>query len=124
MYTATLPNFLANLQAHLSEALPAYLNTTEIQAVDLRTSQQWLRTMVWKLSVSHPYLASVAHENALDFKYPVEITRDVLAMSPAFTQQTLDVCGIGLVRNKHGLCHRFSTSFLSSVAKLSINFSS
>ncbi|TKA37997.1 hypothetical protein B0A54_10601 [Friedmanniomyces endolithicus] len=37
--------YLAQLQQQLSDALPVYLNSTESQAVDLRCSQQWLRTM-------------------------------------------------------------------------------
>ncbi|KAI5203478.1 hypothetical protein E4T42_09099 [Aureobasidium subglaciale] len=89
--------WLARLQNQLSEALPAYLHSTESQAVDLRTSQQWLRTMVWQLSISHGYLSSAAADSAMSFKYPIEISRDLIAATSGFSQSAMEVHGIGLV---------------------------
>ncbi|KAG9982469.1 hypothetical protein KCU72_g22359, partial [Aureobasidium melanogenum] len=89
--------WLARLQNQLSEALPAYLHSTESQAVDLRTSQQWLRTMVWQLSISHGYLSSAAADNTMSFKYPIEISRDLIAATSGFSQAAMEVHGIGLV---------------------------
>ena len=43
----TTAGWICNLQRQLSEALPQYLRSTEIQAVDLKTCQQWLRVMIW-----------------------------------------------------------------------------
>lgn len=43
----TTAEWISSLQRQLSEALPRYLKTTETQAVDLKTSQQWLRIMIW-----------------------------------------------------------------------------
>ena len=90
--------WLAQLQQQLSDALPAYLQCTESQAVDLRCSQQWLRTMVWQLSISHGFLSSAAEENAMSFKYPIEISRDLVASAGHFSQAAMEVHGIGLVR--------------------------
>jgi len=89
--------WLARLQNQLSDALPAYLHCTESQAVDLRTSQQWLRTMVWQLSISHGYLSSAATDTAMSFKYPIEISRDLIAQSSGFSQASMEIHGIGLV---------------------------
>ncbi|KAL1311171.1 hypothetical protein AAFC00_001370 [Neodothiora populina] len=89
--------WLARLQNQLSDALPTYLHCTESQAVDLRTSQQWLRTMVWQLSISHGYLSSAAQESAMSFKYPIEISRDLIAQSSGFSQGSMEIHGIGLV---------------------------
>lgn len=91
--------WLAQLQQQLSDALPEYLHSTESQAVDLRTSQQWLRTMVWQLSISHGFLSSAAAENAMSFKFPIEISRDLVASASQFSQQAMEVHGIGLVRH-------------------------
>ena len=93
--------WLARLQNQLSDALPAYLHCTESQAVDLRTSQQWLRTMVWQLSISHGYLSSAAAESAMSFKYPIEISRDLIAQSSGFSQGSMEVHGIGLVSDTY-----------------------
>ncbi|KAF2837896.1 hypothetical protein M501DRAFT_908623, partial [Patellaria atrata CBS 101060] len=95
--TDCLPTWLISLQTQLRELLPEYLDVTEVQVVDLRTSQQWLRTMVWQLSISHGFISSVAADNAMNFKYPIEISRDLLAMSTQFSQQAMEVHGIGLV---------------------------
>jgi hypothetical protein len=95
--TGCTTDFLARLQQQLSEALPIYIQSTESQAVDLRCSQQWLRTMVWQLSISHGYLSSVANENAMSFRYPIEISRDLVAATSGFSQKSMEVHGIGLI---------------------------
>lgn len=90
-------NWLAHLQQQLSEALPTYLDCTEAEVVDLRISQQWLRTMVWQLSMSYGFLSSTADENALTFTYPIEVSREVIATSKQFSQKAMEVHGIGFV---------------------------
>lgn len=89
--------WLARLQQQLSDALPLYLQCTESQAVDLRCSQQWLRTMVWQLSISHGFLSSAASDNAMSFKYPIDISRDLVHSASQFSQSAMEVHGIGLV---------------------------
>ncbi|KAI9839132.1 MAG: hypothetical protein M1819_003125 [Sarea resinae] len=89
--------WLAQLQKQLADALPANLESTEGQAADLRTSQQWLRTMVWQLSTSNGYLSSTSTEESMRFSYPIEIARDLLLVTGHFSQQSMEVHGIGLV---------------------------
>lgn len=89
--------FLSQLQQALSDALPQYLQSTESQAVDLRCSQQWLRMMVWQLSISHGLLSSTAADNAMSFQFPIEVSRDLLAATTQYSQQAMEVHGIGLV---------------------------
>lgn len=89
--------WLARLQQQLSDALPQYLQCTESQAVDLRCSQQWLRTMVWQLSISHGFLSSAAAENAMSFKFPIEVSRDLVQSASQFSQQAMEVHGVGLI---------------------------
>ncbi|KJX93866.1 c6 zinc finger domain containing protein [Zymoseptoria brevis] len=89
--------WLARLQQQLSDALPTYLQCTETQAVDLRCSQQWLRTMVWQLSISHGFLSSAAADNAMSFKFPIEVSRDLVQSASQFSQQSMEVHGIGLI---------------------------
>lgn len=43
----TTVDWISSLQKQLADALPVYLRSTEAQAVDLKTSQQWLRVMIW-----------------------------------------------------------------------------
>lgn len=91
------PSYLAALQKQLTDALPTYLNSTENQTADLRTSQQWLRTMVWQLSMQNGYLSSTCEDPSMTFQYPVDISRDLLSMTSQFSQQSMEVHGIGLV---------------------------
>ncbi|KAF2477284.1 uncharacterized protein BDR25DRAFT_45191 [Lindgomyces ingoldianus] len=91
------PSWITQLQTQLSEALPTFLECTEIQAVDLRISQQWLRTMVWQLCVSQGLVSSMTSDTAMTFKYPIEISRDLLSMMHQFSQQAMEVHGVGLI---------------------------
>lgn len=91
------PAYLAALQKQLTDALPTYLNSTENQTADLRTSQQWLRTMVWQLSIQNGCLSSNSDDPSMTFNYPVEIARDLVSMTSQFSQQSMEVHGIGLV---------------------------
>jgi hypothetical protein len=89
--------WLAGLQQKLTDALPATLNTTEIQVADLKTSQQWLRTIVWQLSISNGYLSSSSTDSSMTFKYPIEVARDLLTITGQLSRQSMEVHGIGLV---------------------------
>ncbi|KAH8815955.1 hypothetical protein F5884DRAFT_203560 [Xylogone sp. PMI_703] len=91
------PAYLSALQKQLSDALPTYLNSTENQAADLRTSQQWLRTMVWQLSMQNGYLSSNNEDPTMTFQYPVEISRDLISMTSQFSHQSMEVHGLGLI---------------------------
>lgn len=93
--------WVINLQKQLSDALPLYLESTETQAVDLRTSQKWLRIMVWQLSISHRLLSSTAHDESMTFQYPIELSRELLTEVGQFSQESMEAHGIGLVSCKH-----------------------
>jgi hypothetical protein len=101
------PTWISQLQSRLSEALPTYLECTEIQAVELRITQQWLRTMVWQMCVSQGLVSSVTTDSAMTFKYPIEISRDLLSMTQQMPQQAMEVHGIGLVSTL-GTCRKLS----------------
>ncbi|PNS20459.1 Transcriptional activator protein acu-15 [Sphaceloma murrayae] len=89
--------WLIQLQQQLSSALPAYLQSTETQAVDLRVSQQWLKTMIWQLSISQGYLSSQAPDSSMTFNFPIELSRDMVAAASTFSKMAMEVHGIGLV---------------------------
>jgi Fungal specific transcription factor domain len=89
--------WLAQLQQQLSDVLPPKLNSTATQAADIVTSQQWLRTMVWQLSITNGYLSSTSSNSSMTFKYPIEIAKDLMADVSNLPQQALEVHGIGLI---------------------------
>jgi hypothetical protein len=92
-----VPSWLVQLQQQLSEALPNYLEGTETQVVDLKMSQQWLKIMIWQLAISHGFISSMASDNTLSFKFPIEISRDLVEMSADFSQRAMEVHGSGVV---------------------------
>jgi hypothetical protein len=89
--------YLSALQRQLHEALPAYLNSTETQEADLRTSQQWLRAMVWQFSCQGGYLSSESNDPSMTYGYPVEIARDLVSMTSQYSRNSMEVHGVGLV---------------------------
>lgn len=91
------PLTLARLQQQLTEALPPFLSTTESQAADLRTSQQWLRTMVWQLSIANGFLSSTSLDTSMTFRYPIEIAKDLVEVTRQFSKQSMEIHGIGLI---------------------------
>ncbi|KAI9724832.1 MAG: hypothetical protein M1812_000108 [Candelaria pacifica] len=89
--------WLSRLQQQLSKALPARHDGTENQVADLRTSQQWLRMIVWQLSISNGYLSSSSAQPAMTFQYPIEIARDLATVTGQISHRSMEVHGIGLV---------------------------
>ncbi|OBT61751.1 hypothetical protein VE03_09109 [Pseudogymnoascus sp. 23342-1-I1] len=90
-------SYLSALQKQLSESLPAYLNSTESQAAELRVNQQWLRNVVWQLGISNGCVSSGNDNPSMTFQYPVEISRDLIAMTAGFSPHSMDVHGVALV---------------------------
>jgi len=95
-----VPSWLSQLQKQLSDALPTYLESTEIQAVDIRMSQCWLKTMVWQLAISHGFISSMSSDTSLTFRYPIDISRELVELSNEFSQHAMEVHGIGLVSHR------------------------
>ena len=52
---------------------------------------------MWQLSISHGFLSSAAEDNALSFKFPIEVSREVVSSAASFSQTAYEVHGIGLV---------------------------
>lgn len=91
------PAWLAQLQTQLTDAVPAYLECTEPQAVEIRITQQWLRAQAWQLCVGQGLVSSVSNDAPLTFKFPIEIARDLLSMTHQFSHPAMEVHGAGLV---------------------------
>ena len=92
------PDWILALQQQLDEALPKYLDSTATQAVDLKTSQQWLKIMTWQLSTSQKLLSSKAKNSALTLKFPIELSREMVTQASQFQREAMEVHGIGLIK--------------------------
>lgn len=92
--------WLSNLQQQLYDALPPNLDTTGSQAADIKITQQWLRIMVWQLSITNGYLSSHSTNSAMTFRYPIEVARDLIQDLEQLSLASMEVHGVGLVRSR------------------------
>ncbi|MCJ1382526.1 hypothetical protein MMC17_005639 [Xylographa soralifera] len=90
--------WLSNLQRQLEEALPKELNCPEAQEADLRISQQWLKIVVWQMSTASGCLSSTSTDAFMSFTYPIDVSKEIFAITSRLSPQAIEVHGIGLVR--------------------------
>lgn len=89
--------WLAGLQRQLDEALPVDINCPEAQEADLRISQQWLKIVIWQMSTASGCLSSTSADVFLSFTYPIDVSKEVVAITNRLSRQAVEVHGIGLV---------------------------
>lgn len=89
--------YLSQVQARLSVALPRILECTDIQVVELRVTQQWLRAIAWKLCVTRACTDTEARSDLLFGASPIEISEELLSMTHYFPQQAMNTLGVALV---------------------------
>ncbi|EAW15339.1 Zn(II)2Cys6 transcription factor [Aspergillus clavatus NRRL 1] len=96
-HTTCSPEGLIQLDEHIRNAVPADLELPDILMADLRVSQQWLRTMIWQLSTTAGFLSSKATHPCMEFRYPLEIARDLSMATWKLSPQSMETHGIGLI---------------------------
>lgn len=88
---------LVQLEDHLQSAVPTDLELPDILMADLRVSQQWLRTMIWQLATSAGFLSSTPTHPCLDFRYPLQIARDLSLATWKLSRDSMETHGMGLI---------------------------
>lgn len=97
-HTSCSPDMLIWLDEHLLNAVPQGPDQVpDVQMADLRVSQQWLRTMIWQLSTSLGLLSSNSTHKCMDFRYPLQIARDLAFATWKLPLDSMAAHGIGLV---------------------------
>jgi hypothetical protein len=97
-----VPNTCANAawitraQTQLLEAVPARIECTEAQEVQIRITQQWLQLHIWQLSLCQGLVSSVSNDDSLTSKHPIEIAGDLIISDQSFGQ-AMEAHGTGLV---------------------------
>ena len=90
--------WLTRLQKDLTQSMPPDLRVTEVQEVDLKTTQLWLRSIVWQLSTASGCLSSMPADKSMNFSYPIEIARELVELTGRVSFASMEAHGIGLVR--------------------------
>jgi len=71
--------------------------TLETHDLDIAISRQWLQVLVWQLMVKHGLLTGNSMDEIFSLKYPIRLARDVIKITSAASQTSLDSHGIGMV---------------------------
>ena len=90
-------SWLVGKQKELTAALPQVLECTELQTADLRITQQWLRTIIWQLSIANGCLSSTSSSSFMTFPYPIEIAQNLVTFTGITSRLSMEVHGVGLV---------------------------
>ncbi|OQE47280.1 hypothetical protein PENCOP_c001G02845 [Penicillium coprophilum] len=83
------------IQSNLCKAI-SLEGVLEIQQVDILITQQWLQTMMWKLSMSHATQPGSRDDAVLPFHLPVIVGKSVMSVIGAASQGAVDAHGIGM----------------------------
>ncbi|KAI1685826.1 c6 zinc finger domain containing protein [Pyrenophora tritici-repentis] len=89
--------WILQVQTRLSEAVPADLECTEAQEVQIRTTQQWLMLSIWELGVNQGLVNEVNKDPSLTYICPIDISRELLTTLQQFPKQVMQVHGVGLI---------------------------
>jgi hypothetical protein len=96
---------LASIQRQLSEAVREDVKVTKIQEVDIRVTQQWLRTIVWQLSTASGCLSSTAQDESMTLLYPIKISKELTEILGYIEIQAMEVHGVGFVLDPNSSTH-------------------
>lgn len=87
---------ISAIQSSLCKAI-SLEGVLEVQQVDILITQQWLQTMMWKLSISHATQPGSHDDAVLPFHLPVMVSKSMMSVIGAASQGAVDTHGIGMV---------------------------
>jgi hypothetical protein len=61
-------------------------------------TREWMRTMIWQRALSLGLLSSYSHSSLMNFKFPMQVSRDLLAALGRFSSDDLLPLGRDQVR--------------------------
>jgi hypothetical protein len=93
----TSPTWISQLQRKLAESLPDHVEYPEVQSVDLKVSQQWLKVMVWQLALNHGFISPMAIDDVLQNKFLLETCQELINICISFSHQAMETHGLILV---------------------------
>ncbi|KAK8001132.1 hypothetical protein PG991_013354 [Apiospora marii] len=89
------PSYLGALQKQASEMNSPYMNGGDSQIGDMRTNQQWMKTVNWHLSMQSGCVPPNSED--MSYQYPLDVSRDLMSITSQFSTQSTDVLGVPLV---------------------------
>jgi hypothetical protein len=95
---ACTKELLANLQQQLSQIEEDLPYNNEVQKADICVTRQWLRMLVWQISMTHIIFSRRSGDGAMSLTYPTRVARDSLSFLAQTSLDSLAVHGPGMVR--------------------------
>lgn len=88
---------LSRIQDELRQHHQWPADWNEVQRSDVSITQQWLRMLVWQLSLKNVCMSSKATDDSMSFIYPAHVSRDALQSISAVSIDALVAHGPGMV---------------------------
>ncbi|MCJ1309164.1 hypothetical protein MMC25_002819 [Agyrium rufum] len=104
--------WLLDIQERLTAALPDQLECSEIQQMDLKVTQQWLRIVVWLLSLESGCLSTQSVHVAMTFTYPIDVSTEVVTLTQQYPVHTMEVHGLGFIEKLFDIACQLIDSML------------
>lgn len=76
---------------------------TKVQQADFLITQQWMRIMVWKMSIFHIKLSVNADDENLSICFPEHVAQIVLTYLNNLSRNIIEAHGIGMVSSPKSL---------------------
>ncbi|RYO82516.1 hypothetical protein DL764_009598 [Monosporascus ibericus] len=113
------PSYLNALQKQLPEMLPPYMQGQDHEQSELRTSQQWLKAVIWQLSV-HNGCVPQKCEDQMPYQYHVDMSRDIMSLTSQLSTQSTEILGVPMVAKLLELACNLTDVLLSQPSSGSI----
>ena len=95
--TSTQTKALAAVRKHLDQEPENSVRMSDIQALWISITRQWMRILVWRLSHSHAFLSQGLDGNASSINDPVTIAREFLIVISHIPESAIESHGLALV---------------------------
>ncbi|KAH7033033.1 uncharacterized protein B0I36DRAFT_241837 [Microdochium trichocladiopsis] len=85
------PSYLSAVQKQFASLMPPYMNGQEAQLSELRTNQQWLKTVAWRLSL--PSGCVPQSEDGSAYHHSIDMSRDLVSLNSQLSPQNTESAG-------------------------------
>jgi hypothetical protein len=90
-------DFFSKMDLRLRE-LRQLQSKRDLQQADFLITQQWMRMVLWKMSMFHIKLTANANDESLSISFPERVARNVIVYLNRFPRNIVEAHGLGMVR--------------------------
>jgi hypothetical protein len=79
-------------------------NLTDVQKADVIITQQWLKLVLWQLSMRLGLLSSAALDPSLSYHFPCQIAKSLCELLPTVSTAAIFIHGMAIVSLNENPC--------------------